>query len=158
PRRRPRLLRDGPYRSELAWHARGEPLDPEAAQQLSAPALLRHGGGQREGPALPPGRGRERPRGAGQRLALRAVASLARHLGAGAQEPERGREGEDPLEEPRVAAGHRMTPERFARGMTFADYVKFTGSPENLGREGFDVRRFALVHPRLDWTRYLSER
>jgi Thioredoxin len=51
-----------------------------------------------------------------------------------------------------------MTPERFARGMTFADYLKFTGSPENLGREGFDVRRFALVHPRLDWSHYLSER
>jgi ribosomal protein L30E len=51
-----------------------------------------------------------------------------------------------------------MTPERFARGMTFADYLKFTGSPENLGREGFDVRRFALVHPRLDWSRYLAER
>ena len=25
-----------------------------------------------------------------------------------------------------------MTPERFARGMTFADYVKFTGSPEKV--------------------------
>jgi Thioredoxin len=51
-----------------------------------------------------------------------------------------------------------MTPERFARGMTFADYLKFTGSPENLGREGFDVRRLALVQPRLDWSRYLSDR
>jgi Thioredoxin len=51
-----------------------------------------------------------------------------------------------------------MTPERFARGMTFADYLKFTGSPENLGREGFDVRRMALVQPRLDWSRYLAAR
>jgi Thioredoxin len=51
-----------------------------------------------------------------------------------------------------------MTPERFARGMTFADYVKFTGSPENLGREGFDVRRLALVRPRLDWSGFLAER
>ena len=51
-----------------------------------------------------------------------------------------------------------MTPERFARGMTFDDYVKFTGSPENLAREGFDVRRFSYVKPRLDWSGYLRER
>ncbi len=30
-----------------------------------------------------------------------------------------------------------VTPERFARGMTFDQYVKYTGSPENLAREGF---------------------
>ena len=42
-----------------------------------------------------------------------------------------------------------MTPERFAQGMTFDDYVKFTGSPENLAREGFDVRRFSTARPRL---------
>jgi len=51
-----------------------------------------------------------------------------------------------------------MTPERFAKGMTFDDYVKFTGSPENLGREGFDIRRFSLVRPRLDWSGFLRER
>jgi Thioredoxin len=51
-----------------------------------------------------------------------------------------------------------MTPERFARGMTFADYVKFAGSPENLAREGFDIRRFSLVRPRLDWSEFLRER
>src|SRR5262245_50255692 len=51
-----------------------------------------------------------------------------------------------------------MTPERFARGMTFDDYVKFTGSPENLAREGFDIRRFSLVQPRLDWSGFLRER
>jgi len=51
-----------------------------------------------------------------------------------------------------------MTPERFARGMTFDDYVRFTGSPENLAREGFDIRRFSLVHPRVDWSGYLRER
>ena len=51
-----------------------------------------------------------------------------------------------------------MTPERFARGMTFDDYVKFTGSPENLGREGFDIRRFSLVRPRVDWSGFLRER
>jgi len=51
-----------------------------------------------------------------------------------------------------------MTPERFAKGMTFADYLGFIGSPENLGREGFDVRKFSLVHPRLDWSGYLRDR
>ena len=51
-----------------------------------------------------------------------------------------------------------MTPERFAKGMTFEDYVKFTGSPENLGREGFDIRRFSLVRPRVDWSGFLRER
>ena len=51
-----------------------------------------------------------------------------------------------------------MTPERFAKGMTFDDYVKFTGSPENLGREGFDVRRFSLARPRVDWSTFLRER
>ncbi|PYN35787.1 MAG: hypothetical protein DME01_10425 [Candidatus Rokuibacteriota bacterium] len=30
-----------------------------------------------------------------------------------------------------------VTPERFARGMTFDQYVKYTGSPENLAREAF---------------------
>jgi len=51
-----------------------------------------------------------------------------------------------------------MTPERFAKGMTFDDYVKFTGSPSNLGREGFDIRRFSLVRPRVDWSGFLRER
>ncbi len=51
-----------------------------------------------------------------------------------------------------------MTPERFAKGMTFDDYVKFTGSAENLGREGFDIRRFSLVRPRVDWSGFLRER
>lgn len=51
-----------------------------------------------------------------------------------------------------------MTPERFAQGMTFDDYVKFTGSPGNLAREGFDIRRFSLVRPRLDWSGFLHQR
>jgi hypothetical protein len=51
-----------------------------------------------------------------------------------------------------------MTPERFARGMTFDEYVTFVGSPANLGREGFDIRRFSLVRPRVDWSAYLRER
>jgi len=51
-----------------------------------------------------------------------------------------------------------MTPQRFAQGVTFDEYVKFTGTPENLAREGFDVRRFSAVRPRLDWSDYLRER
>jgi len=51
-----------------------------------------------------------------------------------------------------------VTPERFARGLTFDDYVRFAGSPDNLAREGFDVRRFSLTRPRLDWSVYLRER
>jgi len=51
-----------------------------------------------------------------------------------------------------------MTPERFARGMTFDDYVKLVGSPDNLAREGFDIRRFSMMRPRVDWSGYLRER
>ncbi len=51
-----------------------------------------------------------------------------------------------------------VTPQRFAQGMTFDEYVTFVGSPENLAREGFDVRRFSVVRPRLDWSGYLRER
>ena len=51
-----------------------------------------------------------------------------------------------------------MTPDRFARGMTFEEYVTFTGSPANLAREGFDIRRFSRAQPRVDWSAYLRER
>ena len=51
-----------------------------------------------------------------------------------------------------------ITPQRFARGMTFDEYVRFIGSAENLAREGFDVRRGALVTPRLDWSGYFRAR
>jgi len=51
-----------------------------------------------------------------------------------------------------------MTPERFAKGMTFDEYVRFIGSAGNLGREGFDIRRFSLVRPRLDWSGFFRER
>jgi hypothetical protein len=51
-----------------------------------------------------------------------------------------------------------MTPDRFARGMTFEEYARFAGSPENLGRQGFDIRRFGLVRPRVDWSGFLRER
>ena len=30
-----------------------------------------------------------------------------------------------------------VTAERFAKGLTFEQYVKYTGSPENLAREAF---------------------
>jgi len=51
-----------------------------------------------------------------------------------------------------------MNAARFAQGMTFDDYVTFIGSPGNLAREGFDIRRFSLVRPRVDWSGYLRER
>jgi hypothetical protein len=51
-----------------------------------------------------------------------------------------------------------MTPARFAQGMSFDDYVRFAGSPANLGREGFDIRRFSLSRPRVDWSAYLRDR
>src|SRR2546423_15690413 len=51
-----------------------------------------------------------------------------------------------------------MTPERFAKGMTFDEYVTFIGSPENLRREGFDIRRFSAVRPRVDWSAFFRER
>ena len=38
-----------------------------------------------------------------------------------------------------------MTPECFARSLTFDDYVSCTGSPEKLRREGFDIRWFTLA-------------
>lgn len=51
-----------------------------------------------------------------------------------------------------------VTADRFAKGMTFDEYVRFTGSPNNLAREGFDIRRFSSVRPRVDWSAYLRER
>jgi hypothetical protein len=51
-----------------------------------------------------------------------------------------------------------VTPERFAKGLSFDDYLAYIGSPENLAREGFDVRRFSLTRPRIDWSGYLRER
>jgi hypothetical protein len=51
-----------------------------------------------------------------------------------------------------------VTPVRFAKGMTFDEYVTFVGSPGNLAREGFDIRRFSLVRPRLDWSGFLRDR
>jgi thioredoxin family protein len=51
-----------------------------------------------------------------------------------------------------------VTPERFAKGLSFDDYLAYIGSSENLAREGFDVRRFSLTRPRIDWSGYLRER
>ena len=129
PRRRPGVLRDGPPRSRLAGHARArvgvDPRPPSSYQRrLYYDTVV---GSEKALRFLLDEVGR-RSRGAGQRLALRAVASRRPSPGCRAREPDRGREGKDPLAKSRVAAGARMTPERFARGMTFADYVKFTGA------------------------------
>jgi len=51
-----------------------------------------------------------------------------------------------------------VTADRFAKGMTFDDYVTYIGSTENLSREGFDIRRFSSVRPRVDWSGYLRQR
>ena len=48
-----------------------------------------------------------------------------------------------------------VTPQRFAQGMTFDQYVAFTGTPENLAREGSTL---AGPAPRRDWSGYLRER
>jgi hypothetical protein len=45
-----------------------------------------------------------------------------------------------------------LTPERFAQGMTFDQYLEFIGTPENLCREG------SQGAPRRDWTAFLRER
>src|SRR5439155_836293 len=76
----------------------------KAAEQLPASSLLRHRGREREGAAIPARRGGRRPRGARQRLALRAVASLAGRVGAGVEDGNAGGEEPDPLAEPRSTA------------------------------------------------------
>ncbi len=42
-----------------------------------------------------------------------------------------------------------VTPERFASGMTFDEYVHYVASPENLKREG------SGGEPRRDWSAFL---
>lgn len=49
-------------------------------------------------------------------------------------------------------AGSVVTPQRFASGMTFEQYLAYTGSPENLKREG------SQGEPRKDWSAFLRER
>ncbi|HEV8438810.1 MAG TPA: hypothetical protein VGT40_11995, partial [Methylomirabilota bacterium] len=46
-----------------------------------------------------------------------------------------------------------MTPERFAKGMTFEQYVAYVGTPENLGREAGQAGE-----KRRDWSGFLRER
>jgi hypothetical protein len=48
-----------------------------------------------------------------------------------------------------------ITRERFAKGMTFDEYVTFTGTPANLAREGSTL---AGAAPRRDWSAFLRER
>jgi hypothetical protein len=57
-----------------------------------------------------------------------------------------------------IAAGMNLvTPERFASGMTFSDFLRFIASPEDLAREGFDLRRFGVVRPRLDGSQHVRD-
>jgi hypothetical protein len=54
-----------------------------------------------------------------------------------------------------------ITPERFARGMTFEEYVRYAGSPENLAREafgGYHPDGGAWGAPRKDQSGVLRER
>ena len=52
-----------------------------------------------------------------------------------------------------------VTPERFASGMTFDQYVAYVGSPENLKREGAIVGGVLVGGaPRRDWSGYLRKR
>ena len=48
-----------------------------------------------------------------------------------------------------------VTPERFAKGMTFEQYVRSIGTPENLAREGSSLAGSA---PRRDWSAFMRER
>ena len=54
-----------------------------------------------------------------------------------------------------MAEMHAVTPERFAKGMTFEQYVRFIGTPENLAREGSSLAGSA---PRRDWSAFMRER
>ena len=55
-----------------------------------------------------------------------------------------------------------VTPERFAKGMTFEQYVKYAGSPENLAREAFGGRYLpdggSVGGPRTDNSGILRDR
>jgi thiol-disulfide isomerase/thioredoxin len=44
-----------------------------------------------------------------------------------------------------------VTPERFAKGLTFDQYVRYVGTPENLEREG------SMGEPRRDWSAHLQK-
>src|SRR5436305_12951837 len=44
-----------------------------------------------------------------------------------------------------------VTPERFARGMSFDQYIAYVGTPENLKREG------SQGEARRDWSEYLRK-
>jgi hypothetical protein len=54
-----------------------------------------------------------------------------------------------------VAETRVVTRERFAKGMTFEEYVRFVGTPENLARESILLGRLA---PRRNWSAFLRER
>ncbi|MBM4442530.1 MAG: thioredoxin family protein [Candidatus Rokubacteria bacterium] len=48
-----------------------------------------------------------------------------------------------------------VTPQRFAQGMTFEQYVAYIGTPENLAREGSTLAGSA---PRKDWSAFMRAR
>ena len=48
-----------------------------------------------------------------------------------------------------------MSAQRFAKGMTFDEYVRYTGTPENLAREGSTLAGSA---PRRDWSGFFRDR
>ena len=89
-------------RLDRGWqgNAGRAPEHPARAEQLPEAALLRHGGGQRGRAPLHDRPGRHRPRRPRQRLAVRAVAPLAGHLGGRSPEPHPRGEGPDPLAQP----------------------------------------------------------
>src|SRR2546425_998072 len=82
----------------------------KAAEAMGA-VLFFHPQPQRKGAALPARRGRCGSRGPRQRLAVRALASLSRRLGAESEDPDAGRERPDPLAESRSAAEAVTGPE-----------------------------------------------
>lgn len=60
-----------------------------------------------------------------------------------------------------VRSGSVVTPERFARGMTFEEYVRYVGSPENLAREawgGYHPDGGSTPAPRKDNSAIFRER
>src|SRR5512140_3632167 len=92
------MLRDGAARPRLGKAPRGPPY-PATAERVPAPPLLRHRDRQRRSASFPARSCGGRARGTRQRLALRALESLARGLGPGPEVPHAGREGQDSLEE-----------------------------------------------------------
>src|SRR5439155_446383 len=145
---------------------------PEGRRQL--PRRRRPGAGRYRGPALRlrPGGGRhaggQADAGAARARRSRRASGARAPLGRGAWHRQsdaghrRGGEGvcdpgrDQPSDEGRLrrtqGARAMVTAERFAQGMTFDQYVKFVGTPENLKREG------SFSMPRKDYSDFLRRR